>query len=68
LRQPLLYISSANAFLLGIWFITGGALGSVAVARCGKTLRLQTILAAVAVVGVLLGVVRGHESSRADFC
>jgi ABC-type thiamin/hydroxymethylpyrimidine transport system permease subunit len=67
-RRPLLYLGSANAFLVGIWFITGGVLGGVAVARFGKTLRLRTILAAVAVVGVLLGVVRGHESSRADSC
>ena len=43
-KQELLYLSSTNAFLVGIWFMTGGVLGSVAVARCGKGLRLQTIL------------------------
>jgi hypothetical protein len=53
---PLLYVRSTNAFLLGIWFITGGALGSVAAARCGKSLRLRSILAATALIAVLLDV------------
>jgi hypothetical protein len=52
----LLYLSSINAFLVGIWFIIGGVLGSVAITRCGKSLRLRTVLGAIAVLGVLLGV------------
>ena len=49
-------LSSINAFLVGIWLITGGVLGSVAITRCGKSLRLRTVLGAIAVLGVLLGV------------
>ena len=55
-KRQLLYLSSTNAFLVGIWLITGGVLGSLAVARCGKSLRLRTTLGAIAVLGVLLGV------------
>ena len=53
-KRPMLYLSSANAFLTGIWLVAGGVLGSVAVARCGKSLRLRTILGAIAVLAVLL--------------
>ncbi len=34
-NRPVLYLSSTNAFLVGIWLITGGVLGGVAVARWG---------------------------------
>jgi hypothetical protein len=54
--RQLLDLSSTNAFLVGIWSITGGVLGSVAVARCGKSVRLRTILGAIAVLAVLLGI------------
>src|SRR5438309_633171 len=54
--RQLLYLSSVNAFLAGIWFITGGVLGSIAITRCGKSFRLRAILGAIAVLGVLLGV------------
>lgn len=54
-RRQLLYLSSINAFLVGIWFITGGVLGSVAITRCGKNLRLRAMLGVIAVLGILLG-------------
>jgi len=54
--RPLLYLSSANAFLAGIWLVTGGVLGGVAVSRGGKSWRLRTTLGAIAVLAILLGV------------
>jgi MFS family permease len=64
-KRQLLYLSSTNAFLVGMWFITGGVLGSVAVAWYGKSLRLRTIIMAIALLGVLMGVtVKVRRRSR----
>ena len=66
-KRPLLYLSSANAFLAGVWLITGGVLGSVAVARGGKSLRLRTTLGAIAILAVLLAVTVGVRRRAQEF-
>src|SRR5689334_16110449 len=55
-KRPPLHLSSANAFLAGVWSVVVGVLGSVTVATSGKGLRLRTTLGAIAILAVLLTV------------
>jgi hypothetical protein len=55
-KWPWMYLSSINAFVGGVVLITLGVLGGSGVANCGKTLRLRSLLGAIAVLAVLFGV------------